>query len=573
MGKSQSAVSESAWWLSNLIRPIPFCGDFRPYLTIQDTEFKSYTQLFKDSPEKSDGMHNFSANVSTTSLYMQNTASSRSAIFRNTMAMPPSPTKTSSPGFPRPLSSSAVSVLLSDSLTLTALKWKHCLVDAWGNQTKSTLVGVTNPFFIRSFSRWPHVLKFADRKEEKKDPHGTRPRSSQSMSINGTSSRGQSPTMFGSMPKSSSSGSIHSRNVTPEPSIDIRSGSPIKSNKSSPVKKVTSSIDYETGFTSSYKPFLTKDKKFIKALREAYYNCTAHIEETHPTDSKKDLVASIQSFFSSSPNLKSQPTRGSTNDRTTMPRKYKGYALNEIVRRHFVDLSDRFLVPLNRYFATLIPQPPACGGSNNLSTILDEDKQAIHFASPPNITSFKVRPFDTKMFIAHLNEFGPPHLPFKHSSAPSALRMNVNGIKNWTDMYARFVESPHFIGWLRERKAVTEKQIRQNYQEALQSFIGTVENSLSVFLTIRRELYWAGFDKDLWSSKLSIRLNPRSNDDVFHVLTLEQGAGFTEKALRLWDKLPANVQESFKAGKFDHLLPPLPDGSEDFILVVSLNTE
>lgn len=31
------------------------------------------------------------------------------------------------------------------------------------------------------------------------------------------------------------------------------------------------------------------------------------------------------------------------------------WVLNNILRRHFVDLTEKFLAPLNRYFDTLIP--------------------------------------------------------------------------------------------------------------------------------------------------------------------------------------------------------------------------
>jgi hypothetical protein len=34
------------------------------------------------------------------------------------------------------------------------------------------------------------------------------------------------------------------------------------------------------------------------------------------------------------------------------------WVLNNILRRHFVDLTEKFLVPLNRYFSTLIPVNP-----------------------------------------------------------------------------------------------------------------------------------------------------------------------------------------------------------------------
>lgn len=31
------------------------------------------------------------------------------------------------------------------------------------------------------------------------------------------------------------------------------------------------------------------------------------------------------------------------------------YLLDNILRKHFVTLTEKFLVPLNRYFATLVP--------------------------------------------------------------------------------------------------------------------------------------------------------------------------------------------------------------------------
>lgn len=34
---------------------------------------------------------------------------------------------------------------------------------------------------------------------------------------------------------------------------------------------------------------------------------------------------------------------------------YLDWVLNNILRRQFVDLTEKFLVPLNRYFSTLIP--------------------------------------------------------------------------------------------------------------------------------------------------------------------------------------------------------------------------
>ncbi|KAF9899094.1 Protein dennd6a, partial [Linnemannia zychae] len=42
IGTSPEVCSESVASLVDLINPIPYCGDYRPYFTIQDTDFKSF---------------------------------------------------------------------------------------------------------------------------------------------------------------------------------------------------------------------------------------------------------------------------------------------------------------------------------------------------------------------------------------------------------------------------------------------------------------------------------------------------------------------------------------------------
>eukprot|EP00842_Homolaphlyctis_polyrhiza_P006447 jgi/Hompol1/6803/HPOL_001207-RA len=43
IGDTPTACSEVVWALIELIKPIPFGGDFRPYFTIQDADFKRLT--------------------------------------------------------------------------------------------------------------------------------------------------------------------------------------------------------------------------------------------------------------------------------------------------------------------------------------------------------------------------------------------------------------------------------------------------------------------------------------------------------------------------------------------------
>jgi hypothetical protein len=40
VGETPKGCSDAVWALVELIKPAPFGGDFRPYFTIQDSDFK-----------------------------------------------------------------------------------------------------------------------------------------------------------------------------------------------------------------------------------------------------------------------------------------------------------------------------------------------------------------------------------------------------------------------------------------------------------------------------------------------------------------------------------------------------
>jgi hypothetical protein len=90
---------------------------------------------------------------------------------------------------------------------------------------------------------------------------------------------------------------------------------------------------------------------------------------------------------------------------------------------HFQQLTERFLVPLNRYFQTLIPTPS--------STSLQSSSPAI-------------KPFSLPSFLAHLRSTGPNPLAFKTKGLTMKSRVEH-------DFYASFGMSPTFAGWLSGR--------------------------------------------------------------------------------------------------------------------------
>lgn len=95
---------------------------------------------------------------------------------------------------------------------------------------------------------------------------------------------------------------------------------------------------------------------------------------------------------------------------------------NEALRTYFQQLTERFLVPLNRYFQTLIP-PPTATSSAPVSTI---------------------KPFSLPSFLSHLRTTGPNPLAFKTKGLSMKSRVE-------NDFYASFGMSPTFAGWLSAR--------------------------------------------------------------------------------------------------------------------------
>lgn len=101
---------------------------------------------------------------------------------------------------------------------------------------------------------------------------------------------------------------------------------------------------------------------------------------------------------------------------------------------HFQQLTERFLVPLNRYFQTLIPPPTAAATSATVATI---------------------KPFSLPSFLNHLRSTGPNPLAFKTKGLSMKSRVE-------SDFYASFGMSPTFAGWLSARIESLGSAVRAN---------------------------------------------------------------------------------------------------------------
>ncbi|CAJ0584863.1 unnamed protein product, partial [Mesorhabditis spiculigera] len=141
------------------------------------------------------------------------------------------------------------------------------------------------------------------------------------------------------------------------------------------------SLDAKPGLYTQYKPFLGRDKALIKKL----------LKGTRP-----DEVCSA------------------------------------LLRRHFLELTQSFMIPLERHLSSLMPLR----------------KTMSPFKSIPH-----PRPFVLDDFLVTLEAAGP------------SLTCGIKG--DWSGLYRRFVSTRTFAGWLSQRNSDIAKQIKMAYIEEL----------------------------------------------------------------------------------------------------------
>ncbi|XP_056311598.1 protein DENND6B isoform X1 [Danio aesculapii] len=238
MAPSPTVSSETVLALVSSIDPLHYFGDYRPYFTIHDSEFKEYT------------------------------------------------TRTQAP--------------------------------------PNVILGVTNPFFIKTFQSWPHIIRLGELK------------------------------MSGDLPKQ----------------VKIKKLAKLKT------------LDTKTGIYTAYKTFLHKDKTLIKRLLKG-------IQKKRPSE--------VQSA---------------------------------ILRRHLLEQTQSFILPLERYLETLMPP----------------QRSVSPWKTPPQIRSF-----NQDEFMKTLEQAGP--------------QLTLKG--DFTGLYRRFFRSPNFDGWYRFRHKEMSQKVECLHLEAI----------------------------------------------------------------------------------------------------------
>uniref|UniRef100_A0A8C6P1C6 DENN/MADD domain containing 6Aa n=1 Tax=Nothobranchius furzeri TaxID=105023 RepID=A0A8C6P1C6_NOTFU len=152
------------------------------------------------------------------------------------------------------------------------------------------------------------------------------------------------------------------------------------------VKKLKNlkTLDSKPGVYTAYKPYLNKDEEIIKQLQKG-------IQQKRPSA-----------------------------------------AQNAIIRRYFLELTQSFIIPLERYVASLMPL----------------QKSISPWKSPPQL-----RPFNQLDFMKTLEKTGPQ------------LTSRLKG--DWIGLYRHFLKSPNFDGWFRSRRREMTQKLDALHLEAL----------------------------------------------------------------------------------------------------------
>uniref|UniRef100_A0A2M4BAH8 Putative heat shock 70 kDa protein 1 n=1 Tax=Anopheles marajoara TaxID=58244 RepID=A0A2M4BAH8_9DIPT len=236
------------------------------------------------------------------------------------------------------------------------------------NGHPSIILGVTNPFFAKTLQHWPHTIRLQDsteaqlqrqqQQQQKQQHHHQQSQPSTAAAKGGSS------------------------NI---PSVPYGGDGSATLSRLSKIKQITHKLlDSSPGLYTQYKPFVQKDKAFIKKILLGL---------------KTERPVSVQSA---------------------------------LLRRHLLELTQSFMIPLERYMASLMP--------------LQKDISPFRSAPQPN-------PFRQEDFLATLDECGPQ------------LTSTCRG--DWEGLYRRFFSSPNFKGWYEARYFELEQTLQVLHMQTL----------------------------------------------------------------------------------------------------------
>uniref|UniRef100_H2SXA5 DENN/MADD domain containing 6Aa n=1 Tax=Takifugu rubripes TaxID=31033 RepID=H2SXA5_TAKRU len=142
-------------------------------------------------------------------------------------------------------------------------------------------------------------------------------------------------------------------------------------------------------------------------------------------DSKPGVYTACKPYLNKDEEIIKQLQKG-------VQQKRPSAAQNAILRRYFLELTQSFIIPLERYVASLMPL----------------QKSICPWKSPPQL-----HPFIQQDFMKTLEKAGPQ------------LTSRLKG--DWIGLYRNFLKSPNFDGWFRTRRREMIHKLEALHLEAL----------------------------------------------------------------------------------------------------------
>ncbi len=235
---------------------------------------------------------------------------------------------------------------------------------------------------------------------------------------------------------------------------------------SSATVQALTTIIYPLSYCADYRPFYTIHDSDFKDITSSNSNALPNImlgvtnpffakaldswphivrlgadHQTHPSSSsKKSSSPAKYNKLDAKPGVYSQTKTFLERDKAMVKRVLKGIQLKRptevqsaLIRRHFLELTQTFMIPLERYLTSLMPL------AKNISP----------YRAVP-----KVRPFNAEEFLASVDAKSGPQLT-------STLK------GDWRGLYRRFFRSPNFVGWYSQRHAEVSRKLSLLHLESL----------------------------------------------------------------------------------------------------------
>jgi len=236
------------------------------------------------------------------------------------------------------------------------------------------IIGVTNPFFAKLLHQWPHIIRADDNQQKPKTKKHENfllvEHDEDNLSINEL----EDSTELSSSPQ----GQIKVRKKISTTSKPYKPTHALNNNSSH------LTFDMKAGLYTKYKSYLQRDKTILKRLQSTN------------SQQRPDTVQ------------------------------------NALLRRFFLELTQSFIIPLERYFVSLLP--------------LRRYYQANH--KPP-----RIKEFDNEEFLKTLDQYGP---------------QLTSGLKgDWKELYKHFLSTPNFRLWLSNRQQEANAKIYSLHIETI----------------------------------------------------------------------------------------------------------